>query len=92
LVKGNSRLPAPPPMIMESVLSVVVFRFIAWLWLVWWSSNPFYFLANRVLFALRLRGSIDYIRLPGKSCAKHPSPSSNQNQFRTASQAENAKS
>jgi hypothetical protein len=32
-----------------------------------------YFLANRVLFALRLRGSIDYIRLPGKSCAKHPS-------------------
>jgi hypothetical protein len=51
-----------------------------------------YFLPNRVLFALRLRGSIGYIRLLGKSCAKHPSLLSYQNQFQTASQVENAKS
>jgi hypothetical protein len=29
LVKGNSRDPAPPPMIMASVFSVVLFKFIA---------------------------------------------------------------
>src|SRR6202051_4080418 len=58
LVRGNSRVPAPPPMIMASVFSVGIFRFIAAFG--WYDARQIEFkFVPIAFFALRLRCSTE---------------------------------